>query len=130
MSHHRTLADLRERLHAIDLVYFGGELEAKGTTIHWLRWESRKNHIRFGLCWTDTNRIEICRLLALPWVPDFVLLNVIYHEALHVILGPEHTREFAVFERQFVHYAEARVWETSNYDLLAAAPKPVFRRAS
>jgi hypothetical protein len=123
----RTLADMRERLRAIDLVYFGGELEQRDVELHWIRWRPEVSFV-FGRCWPERGRIEVHRALAWRWVPECVVLTTLYHEALHIVIGREHNREFHLAERHFVHLADAVRWEINNMERLTSAPRPPLRR--
>lgn len=124
----RTLADMRDGLRAIDRVYFGNELESRGVSLHWMRWRPDRYGFTFGQCWPEELRIEINQALAWTWVPDHVVLTTLYHEALHIVIGREHNREFALAERAFVHLTDSVRWEAENMARLWEAPKPPLRR--
>lgn len=127
----RSLRWLRDSVGAFDRVFFGGAAAAQGVAIRWMPWRPLKQNFIFGLCWLpdvtegrDRATIEVNRVLAHAWVPEPVVLLTVYHELLHVFLGPEHDLAFRLSESRFPHYADALVWEEANIDKLIAAPRP------
>jgi len=126
MTEPRDIYWLRRRLQSIDDVYFDGALEGMGVTIHWAPWKKRKRDLYYG--WCDGTKIFVSRALAHHWVPSYVVLATIFHEALHVVVGPDHDSEFAMAEQRFVHHAKAEVWETENHHALLEADNPHKRK--
>ena len=73
-------------------------------------------------------RIELHTALRWPAVPALVLDNLIFHELLHVLLGPRaqgsrlvhHHDEFCRRERAFPGFAEAEAWSHEQWPRLVA----------
>lgn len=113
---------LRERLAAIDIVLWDGQLEDLGVDIRWMRWRKTKTILVFGLC-RDRAIIEVSPLFRHEWVPERVVLSTIHHEACHAVLGSDHDETFRLWEQRFPHYAESEVWLANAFqDLLRAVP--------
>jgi hypothetical protein len=115
VTDHRTTADLREYLDAIDLCYFKGQLDDMGVEIGWI--PARGPRGRIGQYWHDRKRIELARELASFEVPLVVVMSVIFHESLHAVLGPDHDDHgeiFRLLEGRFLHHVEAHLWERDN----------------
>ena len=53
---------------------------------------------------------------------------MIYHEYLHHVLGPHHTRRFHQHERLFRYHREAQEWIRRNLFLLLGRKKGEVRR--
>lgn len=120
----RTTADLRECLEAIDVCYFEGQLDALGVDVRWMR--ARDKTTRVGKYWHDRKVIEIARVLAADLVPDYYVRFVIYHEALHAILGPEHdghSQIFRLLEGRFLQIVDVFGWE-EKFSTKAWPPTP------
>jgi hypothetical protein len=111
----RTTSDLREYLDAIDLCYFEGQLDDLGVDIRWMR--ARERVPRVGQYVRDYKMIEIARPLANLEVPTCYVMGVIYHECLHVVLGPEHdhhSHTFRMLEGRFLQIVQVYEWEREN----------------
>lgn len=106
----RTPADLRFVLHAIDFLFFGQQCANDGVTIRWKRFRQGVNHFCFGEFDSDKKQIRINIRLAQPDVPDYVVSAVVWHEALHHIIGLEHNVAFQKAEHRFPHFYEAESW--------------------
>lgn len=123
----RDSAWLRRALSAIDMVFFDGLLEEHEVTVRWSRWRQVKPGSYFIYATYLEHSIEVNRALAWHWVPDFVVMSTIYHEALHHVVGMEHDLAFRFAEQKFPHYAEAAVWEVENLQKLKEAANPIGR---
>lgn len=120
----RSTSDLQEYLEAVDLCYFGGELEENGVEIRWMRARGG-DPTRVGQFDFERNLIEIARHLAHESIPLFYVLHVVHHEACHALYGPDHdSPQFRAHERQFVHTYEVAEWERKTFGQpWPAAPK-------
>lgn len=127
VARNRDLDWMRESFEAIDHIWFADGLEALGVTVHWQRWRQNKETYRLGSYDAELRRIEVHRALAHEWIPMNVALLVIYHEALHALLGPEHDSRFRAHEQAFPGYAEALHWEMEHWERVLRAPRPVLR---
>ena len=108
---HRTTADLREYLHAVDLAYFDGHLEELGVEIRWMRCRDRSAPKRVGTYQADKALIEIARHLAVRTIPRFYVMYVVFHEACHAVYDPTgHGRAFTIAEKQFLFHYEVAQW--------------------
>lgn len=124
----RTTEDLQDYLHAVDLCYLGGAVE--GVSIGWSRWRKGGWAGRLGYYNPDKKAIRLCKRLAWDWVPDFYVLHVVHHEALHHVIGrgPRglkdrwHTEEFRAAEAKFHWLGKALIWEADNAARLACDP--------
>lgn len=129
----RTTADLQEYLEAVELCYFEpGALD--GVSIEWARWRGNLAG-RLGAYHPHAKVIRICKRLAHAWIPDWYVLFVVYHEALHHLhgRGPRglkdrwHHEAFRAAERQFFWFGRAMQWEAENAERLACEPPPGTR---
>jgi hypothetical protein len=106
--------DLLELFDKMNGTYFDGDLHGP-----MLGWTLRPITYRWG--WYSSmvqphGLIVINRLLDDGRTPRFVLEGTMYHEMLHMVLGPEvangrrvvHTREFRELEHRFPRHAELR----------------------
>lgn len=109
---HRTSADLREYLDAIDVCYFGGALDDLSVSIKWMR--TQEQVTRVGQYLPGARKIEIARVLACPEVPMAYVLHVIHHEACHAIVSLEHDAAFHAAASRFALTHEAWEWERRN----------------
>lgn len=115
----RDSGDLREYLEALDLCYFHGELEALGVQIRWMPARAA-NPQKLGHWYVQPaldeaeHVIEISRTLANRWVPDYYVLHIIFHEALHVVHGADHDKVFSNAEKQFAYTYEVAEWEREH----------------
>lgn len=116
MTEHRTTADLREYLDAIDLCYFDGHLESMGVEIRWMRARGTRDGApaTVGKFWPESRLIEIARVLAHVSVPRVYVMQVVHHEACHAVYGTEHSPAFHAACRQFLHTYEAQEWERAG----------------
>jgi hypothetical protein len=106
--------------------YFGGKLHLRVT---WYGRPSRKsrNHVTFGLYHNSLKLIKIHRLLDSPFIPDYVVQYVVYHEMVHHICPSYfdakgnhqiHSKEFKEQEEKFVYYQLAQLWIKTHTDYL------------
>jgi len=113
--------------------YFGGNISAQ---ITWGRMPRarRRRSIRFGSYSPRENLIRIHPLLDQPFVPEFFVSYILFHEMLHAALGIEespsgrrciHTREFKRQERLYPDYERALAWmeEPANLNRLLSRAK-------
>lgn len=102
--------------------YFNGELELAVT---WFGAWGRKSRSRivFGQYHDNLRLIKIHRILDDPFIPEFFLKFILYHEMLHAVIPGHidergrfciHGKAFKERERQFGQYAEAIAWEKKN----------------
>ena len=117
--------DLRvifDRLHAR---YFRGSPALDDYTVTWGRRRRLppREYFVFGSIQEEDRVIRIHPGLDAPWVPEWFLEYVVYHEMLHAVVPDEflpggrrrvHTPEFQRRERLFSHYRKARRWEGEN----------------
>lgn len=120
----RDLRWLKEEFRALDRVFFSRQLQDLVQSVGWQRWRPTKVNLRSGSYCSEQRRIEVHRVYAHAWVPDFVPSVIVYHEMLHAVYGPEHTPAFRVAEQRHPHFSEAMHWEIENFDRLLAAPRP------
>ena len=111
-----------DRLHTR---YFRRATALDGYTITWGRRRRLppREYFVFGSIQEDDRLIRIHPGLDAPWVPEWFLEYVVYHEMLHAVVPDEflpggrrrvHTPEFHRRERMFAHYRKARRWEDEN----------------
>ena len=118
----RSTADLREYLDALDLCYFDGHLDDLGVTIGWMRTDATDR--RVGEYDFDKLQIRLNRRLALDFVPRLYVMQIVFHEGLHALHGPEHDHAFHAAEKQYALSFEAFKWEREQFDELCAKPVP------
>ncbi len=108
----RDLTWFEDSLAALDRVYFHDTLG--DVRLEWARYRkpASPERVTFGLCYADERLVRLSRLLARTEVPDFYALFILYHELLHIVVSREHDAAFDLAERRFVHYTEAKVWES------------------
>ena len=125
--------DLEAIYQALNRDYFDNRVQAR---ITWGRRPPRRprRSIRFGvydarerlirihplLHWTEVNVWEyIHPLLDQPFVPRYVVENVVFHEMLHQLHPPQrrngrwliHTPTFRRAERRFPYFEQAEAWQ-------------------
>ena len=115
--------DLQKIYNELNAAYFDNSITA---AITWGKRGSsprrRQRTIRFGSYTVDSNLIRLHPALDQPFVPEFFVRYIVYHEMLHAHLGIEesesgrrriHTREFTRIERAYPDFAKARAWESN-----------------
>jgi predicted metal-dependent hydrolase len=101
---------------------------AVNTPITWGRRPTRRRRrsIRFGSYSVQDNLIRIHPFLDAPFVPQYFVRYVVFHEMLHAHLGIEepetgrrriHTPEFNAREREYADYERAAAWENNSRNL-------------
>jgi len=123
LAHAGRYFDLRAIFHRLNECYFDYRL--RGYEIVWGRRRRLrpKHYLVFGSIQEEDRIIRIHPLLDAPFVPEWFLDYVVYHEMLHAVVPDErtpsgrrkvHTQAFAERERRFPHYRKAREWEAEN----------------
>jgi hypothetical protein len=132
----RTLEDLKGILERVSQKYLGRSLP--DVTVEWGRYrkpKERRRHIYLGLYLLRESVIRVHSVLRQPWVPDFFVEYVVYHEVLHHVMPPEmkqhalrlikrgaqpnyHPDVFLLAERLFQNFDRAVQWEQKNIDRL------------
>ncbi len=123
----RNTAWLRRALHAFDMIYFEGQLQDRGVDIKWFRPQPAKESFLYGQVILPGGPIMLNTVLAHDWVPTKIVLATIHHEALHVLLGEEHSPYFELMEKQLPYYAEVQLLENDLQSRLMQAPRPYVR---
>lgn len=122
----RSLSYLTDTLFSVDRIYFRDSLAADDVTIAWMRWRKTSHTFRYGLYRDRERRIEINPILAQSWIPDFVVVSTVLHEALHHVHGMKHSPEFRQAELMFPHLVADEMWRSENLNaLIAARPERV-----
>lgn len=114
--------DLRAILDGLADRHFGGEVDAK---ITWGKRVQPKRHqrsLQLGTYLPDERLIRIHPVLDQPWVPNYFVEAVVFHEMLHhdmpaVVRNGRrqyHTRAFKTRERSFEYHSLAQKWEKEN----------------
>ena len=102
--------------------YFRGRVDARITWSQAAR-KRRRSTIRMGSYSEDERLIRIHPALDQPFVPEFFVASVVFHEMLHQLHGASegadgsrrvHTPAFRRDEAKFRDYARARAWEARN----------------
>lgn len=118
----RDLDWLVSSFEAVDRVYFDDAITQKGYSINWQTWDTSTCFI-YGKCYKGKKLILVNRILAHDWVPVYVVIGTIYHEMLHVVIGNKHNLPFKLAEDKYIHFNQAQLWESLNYEkLLNAKP--------
>lgn len=104
--------------HELNQVYFANRVRA---CITWMRRPPQRprTSIRFGAYDDNLQLIRISRLLDQPFVPQYVIASVVFHEMLHQLIPRQrvngrwsvHPPAFRQQERQFSHYQHAKQWQ-------------------
>lgn len=110
--------DLEAVYRRLNRDYFSEQVEAH---ITWGRRPPgrRRRSIRFGAYDSRKRLIRIHPLLDQPFVPLYVVENVVFHEMLHQLNPPQcvngrwsiHTPAFRRQEREYVHFERAEDWQ-------------------
>ena len=125
--------DLRAMYDEVNAEYFGGTVDAP---IIWGRQPTRRNRrsIRFGSYTQEEHLIRIHPFLDDPFVPEFFVRYIVFHEMLHAYLGVDetengrrriHTPEFKRMEKAYPDYDRAVDWlnDMTNLRRLLRAPR-------
>lgn len=106
--------------------YFSGQ---DPPHITWSRTTRGKNKrsIQFGSFDARADLVRINPKLDAPFVPEYFLKYIIFHEILHRDYPPRpgdvHTEEYQEALREFVHYEQATRWEEQNLHRFIRAAK-------
>lgn len=114
--------DLKAVYEKLNARYFDGEVTDEITWGRPLRGRRRRS-IRFGCVDHEAGVIRINHSLDAPFVPEFFLEYIVYHEMLHCLVETRlsqggrtlsHHSDFKRRERQFEHYRDAVKWQNEN----------------
>jgi len=132
------LWDLAALYDAVNHAHFDGKVDAR---IAWGRMPSRKSHssIRFGSYSQEENLVRIHPYLDDPFVPEFFVRYIVFHEMLHAHLGvgesPSgrrriHTPAFKRREEAYPEFERAAEWlsDSANLRHLLRSRKRTFGR--
>jgi hypothetical protein len=130
LSKRRRLQGLQTRGHHFDLetiyrelnqTYFANRIQAR---ITWSRRPPQRprTSIRFGSYHASDQLIRIHRLLDQPFVPRYVLENVVFHEMLHQLIPRQwvngrwyvHPPEFRRQAQRFRYHQQAEQWKRQH----------------
>ena len=113
--------NLLDSFQKINKRYFEGRIHC---TITWgnRRRGKKPKSVRLGSYSPDTDTIRINPVLDRPFVPLYVVDDIIYHEMLHHLVGFKeingrhlsHHRIFKKMEKKFIHNAKAKIWVKEN----------------
>ena len=113
--------DLSGSFQKLNRKYFEGRTEC---AITWgnRRKRRRQKTVRLGSYSPETEIIRINRILDRPYVPKYVMDDIIHHEMLHHHLGIEkkngrrfhHHETFKKMEKIFPHTNRAQLWVKKN----------------
>lgn len=117
-AHH----DLRAIVEDLAERHFGGTVDVKITWGKRVQPKRRQRSLQLGTYLPDEALIRIHPVLDQPWVPDFFVEAVVFHELLHhhmpaVVQNGRrhyHTAAFRRRERSFEYHAAAQRWEKEN----------------
>ncbi|MBI4819814.1 MAG: hypothetical protein HY791_26305 [Deltaproteobacteria bacterium] len=112
--------DLARILDRVNREYFEGKINAQITWSNAPRGKRRAT-ITLGTYAHELRLIRVHPALDQPFVPEYFLEYVVFHEALHQV-HPQteadrrdvHSESFMADERRFRRYHEAKAWETRN----------------
>jgi predicted metal-dependent hydrolase len=117
--------DLEAIYRELNQTYFGNRVRAR---ITWSRQPPKRprTSIRFGSYHAGDRLIRIHRLLDQPFVPGYVIENVVFHEMLHQLIPRRHLNgrwcihppEFRQQEQQFPHHQRAEEWKRRHLNRL------------
>lgn len=117
--------DLQRMFDEVNARHFDGGVEAH---ITWGKMPAnrRRRSIRFGSYSHELNLIRIHPLLDQPFVPEFFVRYIVFHEMLHAYLGISesengrrriHTPEFRKLEKAYPDYERALAWQDKRDSL-------------
>ena len=109
--------------------FFDGRLEARITWGPNIRRKTPRKSMKMGSFSVEDRLIRINPALDRPFVPEFFVAWVVFHEMLHGKHGVTeaggrrcfHPPAFLEDERAYPDYDRARIWERSHMDLLLSA---------
>lgn len=114
--------NLEEIFERLNHEYFNNSLDL---SITWFgRSQSRnRSKVVLGLYYSPLKLIKIHRLLDTPWIPDYLIDYVVYHEMVHHVCPSYynakgkhqiHSPEFKSREQEFRHFELAQNWIRNN----------------
>lgn len=114
--------DLQAILHDLGRRHFGRPLEVRITWGKRLQPKRGQRSLQLGTYLPEERLIRIHPVLDQPWVPDYVVESVVFHEMLHhdmpaVVQNGRrhyHTLAFRKRERSFEYHAVAEQWQKEN----------------
>ncbi|MBI2372536.1 MAG: hypothetical protein HYV07_00920 [Deltaproteobacteria bacterium] len=117
--------DLARILDRVNRDYFAGAVDARITWSSAAKGKQRTS-ITLGTYCHELRLIRVHPALDQPFVPDYFLEYVVFHEALHQFHDPDqasgrqrlHPSTFEADERRFRRYGEAKAWEARNISKL------------
>lgn len=115
--------DLRAIFDKLNMRFFRGRL--RGYRVIWGRKRKQrpKTYLVFATIQEEDRVIRVHPLLDAPFVPNWFMEYVVYHEMLHAVVPDEfdengrrrvHTDAFRKRERVFPFFNRARKWEAEN----------------
>jgi hypothetical protein len=121
-AHH----DLIEAFGRVNQRYFKRQCDAKITWGRQLVERRRKRGIQLGSYDVENNLIRIHRVLDAPWVPQYVVDSLVYHEMLHWLFRPRqagarrvvHGKAFREAEQAHPHHERTRLWIAKHLERL------------
>ena len=114
--------DLRVIVDDLAARHFGGDVDVKITWGKRVKPKRRQRSLQLGTYLPDERLIRIHPVLDQPWVPQYFVESVVFHEMLHhempaVLQNGRrhyHTRAFRRREQSFEHHRAAECWEKEN----------------
>ncbi|MBI4558354.1 MAG: hypothetical protein HY706_12300 [Candidatus Hydrogenedentes bacterium] len=119
--------NLRAMFDGLNRTHFGGAVTARITWGNLPRRSARgkrRRSIRFGSYTAEDHIIRLHPFLDQPFVPEYFVRYIVFHEMLHAALGSEedpdsgrrcvHTREFKQRERAYPDYPRATAWQNES----------------
>jgi hypothetical protein len=113
--------DLNALFDQVNSEYFENQLDCP---ITWgaNRRVRNQNSIKLASYSDSTNTIRVHPALDKSYVPQYVIMGIVYHEMLHHHLGVEHrngrkmahTRRFRQLEQRYRHYHRLQAWKEKN----------------
>ena len=122
-EHEGRYFDLKAIFDKLNAKFFRSSL--RGYRVIWGRRRKKrpKTYLVFASIQEEDRVIRVHPLLDAPFVPNWFMEYVLYHEMLHAMVPDEfgsngrrcvHTESFRERERQFPYFRRARRWEAEN----------------
>ena len=129
-THRSKVHNLDTLFRALNASYFDDAVTAR---VVWGRRgqpsrRGRTQSLRLGVYLYADDLIRLHPVLDQPWVPDYFVRFVLFHEMLHAVVPPEqqgrrrcyHSKTFRARERAYPDYQKALAWEKANLGRLLA----------